>query len=82
MSAQEPKQELKSCPFCGGIAQVQKNEIDEGRYNHHEFWLECGTCLIRTSGEHGPRFVDEPTEKILKILYETWNRRYPDQGGR
>lgn len=37
----EVKLDLRSCPFCGGKAQI------EGSYG--AFWVRCNKCLVETT---------------------------------
>lgn len=91
MSAQEPKQELLPCPFCGSKAELK-----------HHIGFSCETevgctgrspeeCIIRPFVQVMAETIPQPGDTLTfrpdytrsdREATEAWNRRYPDQGGK
>jgi Lar family restriction alleviation protein len=71
-------EKLKRCPFCGGYAQLQIEDIDgyDGWHSYMVCCMGCGTHRARG------RFYDNGMEEMrflakLKAI-EAWNRRAND----
>lgn len=60
--------EMKSCPFCGGEAEISTNtRIIKGKH-HPIYWVKCCEC-----GAKVPRYNRTAEEAI-----DIWNRRASD----
>lgn len=73
------KVELKSCPFCGGEAEICS--AFESKFLGKYWYVRCKTCYGRGSGiyesgkELEPNQEYEAIRKALKGAIEAWNRR-------
>lgn len=54
------KKEIKSCPFCGDLAECVAENLD----NEIKYKVECSLCFSRTN------YYNHPT-----IAIEKWNQR-------
>ena len=55
---------LKLCPFCGGYAKAEKNDLTLGKEKIYQRWVQCGICASST-GFYGS----------TKEVARAWNRR-------
>lgn len=65
---------LKSCPCCGGKAEVKEGIDTDGRCGYVTVYIECSRCGLRTEALITDGYFDEwhtPEEAA-----ELWNRRY------
>lgn len=62
-------EELKPCPFCGGIAEIKQCE-----YPKHWYYVQCGACGCCTDRHIHNRF-DDTAEHNLRTNIDSWNRR-------
>lgn len=63
---QEIDNKIKSCPFCGGRADIGKYGI-----SYPQFYVECKNCHARTENHVG---YDE--QLATKHAIRDWNRRF------
>lgn len=66
-SSREPEP-LKACPFCGGVAKVRDEIIEESLTSQSDWIVECADCYgaVRTPLRH--------------TAVENWNRRATSTG--
>ncbi len=77
--------DLKPCPFCGGIAEYRERRV----YLDHAWTVECGHCHAKTEmymvdhPVHTSNGLDESTryteEQALAKAADAWNRRASDE---
>ena len=60
---------LLSCPFCGGVAVIEKN-VDQ--FGDNEYYIECSKCGLVFNNMWGTYYV---AECELEAEAERWNRR-------
>lgn len=63
--------ELKPCPFCGGQAKKNSNNVNGGYgCNYTEFYVSCTSCRAR-----GPSLNDYYGQKDFSMVEDLWNNR-------
>lgn len=65
---------LKSCPCCGGKAEIKGGFNKVGRFGYVTVYIECSRCGLRTKelnvdGRYGEQHIPEEAAEV-------WNRRY------
>lgn len=68
--------DLKPCPFCGGLAELRQGRKPDGNVSYGMTWIECRVCGCQTKnypndGYYGMRFSDD-------AVLDAWNRRASD----
>lgn len=61
--------DLKPCPFCGGIPEVQQFANPKNFYS-----IQCPDCRCGTDGFHTNR-TDGTAEENIEANAAIWNRR-------
>ena len=62
-------EKLKSCPFCGGVAEIHERV---GVCGPSSTYIQC--CMVETQSFHG----DMPEESTAKAI-KAWNQRKETQ---
>lgn len=66
--------QLKSCPCCGGTAEVKEGFQTDGHCGYNTVYIECGRCGLKTEQLISDGYNDE--WHTLEEAAELWNRRY------
>lgn len=64
---------IKTCPFCGGEAELLESEESDGQCHYGAYYVKCSICGIQTSkyinnGYYGVKYSK-------KDVVDVWNRR-------
>lgn len=76
--------EIKSCPFCGCSAVIEKEPLWEGSHGYHGCYMVQVKCMNPLCGVSLPRhrydtvYMDEETATRQAI--DGWNRRMMNDG--
>ena len=69
--------ELKPCPFCGGEARLDKENVCFGHGERHDkYFVECISCGAR--GKREVVYYLTPTE-CQELVVRSWNTRTPKE---
>lgn len=63
---------LMPCPFCGGIATIETENIQDANVYHTSVFIKCIDCKTRTKGSSNYGIYDK---KDLAGEIDIWNRR-------